>query len=525
MMHLVWTSGGQMSRLIQCRRHVRRRSQAALCEVLESRVLLSSGPYTFSSVAGFQGKTNGTEPQGLVMDDAGNLYGVTARGGSHNYGTIFKIAAGTTTIETLATFAGPTKVDPDNGISPRGNLVLDAAGNLYGITTGGGEFGKGTVWELPATASSMIVTLASFDGANGAYPFAGLVTDGAGNLFGTTVGSRHKGDASTVFEVAVDPDNATNSTIEALAIFSYKDQLSGQLATYASGDSRGQLVVDSGNIFGTTERGGAKRLGSIFQISSDHTVTTLVSFIGRGQSALPSGTLLGDADGNLIGLSTSSGSSGRGGIFEFFRSSSTLTTLASFKGSDGTHPLGTLIMDDTGNLFGTTSTGGSKGRGTVFELPATSSAIMTLYSFQSSSAGAYSTGPLVLDPSGNLWGATYLGGKSNNKGTIFVLLNNVHLAITQQPTSVVSGAPFTLVVNIQDASNNLVPIANGKITVKVFSAPRGGRLLGTRTVSLVNGVATFSGLALKGVGDYTLEVLGNMLTTVMSVPITVTAAG
>ncbi len=510
-----------MSRLIQYPRHVRRRGQAALCEALESRVLLSGGPYTFSSVVGFQGKTNGTQPQGLVMDADGNLFGVTALGGERNYGTVFKIAAGTTTITTLATFTGPTADDPDNGISPRGDLVLDAAGNLFGITTGGGLYNRGTVFEVAATSSG-IITLASFNGTNGAYPYTGLVADSSGDLFGTTLGSRRKGDASTVFEVVVDPVNATASTIQTLAIFSYKDQLSGQLATYASGDNQGRLVVDNGAIFGTTERGGDHRLGSIFQIASDHTVTTLVSFVGRGQGSLPSGTLLSDAQGNLIGLTTSSGSSGRGSIFEFFSSSSTLTTLASFKGSNGSHPLGTLIMDGDGNLFGTTSLGGSKGHGTVFELPATSSSILTLYSFQGLSTGAYPTGPLVMDPAGNLWGATHLGGKSNNKGTIFALLNNVHLAITQQPTSVVSGAPFTLVVNILDAQFNLVPVANGKVTVKIFSGPRGGRLLGTRTVSLVNGVATFAGLALKGVGDYSLQISGSMLTPVVSDPITVT---
>jgi uncharacterized repeat protein (TIGR03803 family) len=496
-----------------------RRGRWAPCEALESRVLMSGGPYTFSSVAGFQGKADGREPQGLVMDDAGNLYGVTAQGGPSNYGTIFKIATGTTDITTLATFDGK-----DNGISPRGTLVLTNDGNLFGITTGGGEFGKGTVWELPATASSMIITLASFDGTNGAYPYAGLVADASDTLYGTTMGSHKAGNASTVFEVAINTDNLTASTITALATFSNKDQLSGQLATYASGDDKGLLVVDSGTIFGTTERGGNKRLGSLFQISSDHTVTTLVSFVGRGQGALPTGTLLSDAQGNLIGLTTTNGSSGRGGIFEFYSSSSTLTTLASFMGSNGSRPLGTLIMDEDGNLFGTTSTGGSRGLGTVFELSATSSSIVTLYSFQKSSTGAYPTGPLVLDSAGNFWGATYLGGQSNNKGSIFVLLNNVHMAITQQPTNVASGEPFTLVVAIQDAQNNLVPVANGKVTVKIFSAPHGGRLLGKRTVSLVNGVATFAGLALKGAGEYTLEVTGSMLTNVVSDPITVTVA-
>jgi uncharacterized repeat protein (TIGR03803 family) len=512
-----------------CRR-VRSRSRAALCEALESRVLLSAGPYTFSSVAGFQGKTNGTQPQGLVLDaDTGDFYGVTAKGGQYNYGTVFKIAAGTTTILTLASFAPSTQADPDNGLSPRGTLVRDDDGNLFGITTGGGLYNKGTIWEVPATASSMILTLASFDGVNGSYPYSGLVADGAGNLFGTTLGAKKKGYASTVFEFTV---GATANALTTLATFSYKEQV-GSLAT----DASGLLAVDEGgSIFGTTERGGTKKLGTLFEISSNHALTTLVSFVGKGPGTIPDGTLLMNAPGDFVGLATSGGRNGHGSIFEFFATSSTLTTLASFRGSNGSHPLGTLIRDASGNYFGTTSLGGSKDFGTVFEYFATSSTITTLYSFRGPTTGAYPTGPLVLDAAGNIWGTTFMGGKNKDKGSVFALLNNVHIALwafgppsvinttSNEPPVFVAGERFILIAKIRDAGGDFVPVANGQLTVKVLSGPRGAKLNGTRTVSLTNGVATFSDLLLKVPGVYTLEISGNMLTSFETDPFTVTLA-
>jgi uncharacterized repeat protein (TIGR03803 family) len=116
----------------------------------------------------------------LVRDAQGNLYGAAQTGGANGRGTVWELKVGSSTITPLASFDGT------NGSEPRGGLVRDAQGNLYGTTRGGGAGDLGTVWELKA-GSSTITALASFDGANGSESTGGLVRDAQGNLYGTAV--------------------------------------------------------------------------------------------------------------------------------------------------------------------------------------------------------------------------------------------------------------------------------------------------------------------------------------------------
>jgi len=533
---------------MQSRRHRSSHLHGAVLEALEPRVLLS---YTFASIASFQSSVSGSQPQGLVLDGAGYLFGVTATGGAKGYGTVFKIDTHTNQLTTLASFPGPAVASPNGGISPKGNLVIDN-GNLYGTTVGGGEFGKGTVFEVAGIATagtgSTITTVASFDGVNGSYPFMGLVVDTSGNFFGTSLGSSKKGFASTVWELPKDGD-----TITALVTFKSTDQLAGDLAT----DATGKLAVDSShNIFGTTARGGAKGLGSVFQISltsftgTQHTFSTLASFDNTKSNTYgvdPTGTLLRQSDGSLVGTTASGGSSGDGTIFAAVPgtgSTYSIVTKAPFKGTSasGIHPLGTLIMDN-GNLFGVTATGGSKGYGTVFELAAgTASTITTLHPFTTISNGVNPTGPLVLDAQGNFWGATYLGGaKSHNSGTIFELQNvpaeasqspvaqaapatdaGLHLVITQCPAHVGSGKAFTLVVKVEDAQGHVMTTVHSAVTLTLATGSVAGAFQGTRTLNFVKGGAKFMGLILRGQGTYSIEAKGLALAGALSGAITVT---
>ena len=502
-----------MARLIQSRRRSRNLPHAALCEALEPRMLLTA--YTFSSIASFTGSVSGFQPQGLVMDGAGNLFGVTAQGGAKGYGTVFKIATGSGTITTLASFTGKNGI----GISPRGSLVLDAQGNLFGTTVGGGAFGKGTIFEVAAGTASTITTVASFDGVNGSDPFGGLVVDAAGNFFGTSLGSSQAGFHSSVWELA-----AGAGSITLLATFKPQNYLTGALA-----------IDSSGNIFGTTARGGTKSLGSVFELSGTaHTLTTLASFTGANGSA-PTGTLLLDAQHDLIGTTANGGGSGDGTIFEIpATASSTIHTLATFTGSNGAHPLGTLIEDGVGNIFGVAAAGGSKGYGTVFERAAgTANTLTTLFSFTGESTGANPSGPLVLDAQGNFWGATFLGGaQSHNAGTVFELSPAVagmaasaaappHLVITQQPASIGSGKSFTLVVKVEDAAGNVVTTVNSTATLTLASGPATGAFKGTHTMKFVKGAAHIANLSLIGKGVYALQVEGDALGGALSKVITV----
>jgi uncharacterized repeat protein (TIGR03803 family) len=234
----------------------------------------------------------------MVLDPQGNLFGTTSGGGANNLGTVFQIAAGSSTIITLASFNGPE----GGSRLPYGGLARDAQGNLFG-TTIGGISGPGTVFELVA-GSNTITTLAPFNGTNGSYPQGRVILDAQGNLFGTTAngGAFNRG---TVWELA-----AGSNTITTLASFN---------GTNGAGPEAGVILDAQGNLFGTTQFGGANNLGTVFQIAAG---------------------------------------------------SNTITTRASFNGTNGALPFGELVLDAQGNLFGTTSGGGAFGRGTVFELTA-----------------------------------------------------------------------------------------------------------------------------------------------------------
>jgi uncharacterized repeat protein (TIGR03803 family) len=198
---------------------------------------------TLNVVASFDG-TNGQYPRaGLIADTAGNLYGTTERGGTDNDGTIFKLPAGSTTIDSLASFNGT------NGSLPLGGLAIDSTGALYGTAEGGGSSSDGTIFKLPS-GSSTIAALASFSGTNGDHPYAG-VTDIGGTLYGTTELGGSSSDGN-VFKLPSGSSSITN-----LASFD-GDNGSEPVAT---------MIADSaGDLYGTTGYGGVDGDGEILRL-------------------------------------------------------------------------------------------------------------------------------------------------------------------------------------------------------------------------------------------------------------------
>jgi len=364
----------------------------------------AAGNYTLTTLASFNGP-NGDTPNGdLLRDSQGKLFGITARGGANDQGTVFALAAGSGTVTTLASFNSTNGSGPDS-------VVRDAQGNLYGTTFQGGAFNQGTVFAL-AAGSNTLTTLASFNGANGSLPQAqgGLVLDAQGNLFGTTGLGGVFNDGSpfgqgTVFALA-----AGSNSITTLVSFNGPN---GQYP-YAG------LVRDAqGNLYGTTEDGGANGVGTVFKLAAgSNTLTTLASFNGTTGKD-PRSRLVLDAQGNLLGTTLVGGAFNRGTVFELAAGSNTLTTLASFNGTNGFGSETGLVLDAQGNLYGTTTVGGANDRGTVFELAAGSNTLTTLASFNGANGSQPVTG-LVLDAQGNLYGATARGG-ANDRGTVFEL--------------------------------------------------------------------------------------------------------
>jgi uncharacterized repeat protein (TIGR03803 family) len=285
---------------------------------------------------------------GLIADASGNLYGTTSQGGANGQGTVFRVAAGSYALTTLAWFAAHPAA------SFRGGLVADASGNLYGTTIVGGPNDVGIVYELLA-GTNTLATLATFSGNNGSgpMPWGSLIIDTSGNVYGTT-GSGGAYGYGTVFKVA-----AGTRALTTLASFNGSD---------GSYPWAGLIADTSGNLYGTTTRGGTYGYGTVFKVAAGtHTLTALASFNGSNGSD-PTCSLIADAAGNLYGTTELGGANDYGTVFKVDAVTHAVTTLVSFDGTNGKWPVANLIADANGNLYGTTVGGGIKGLGTLFEL-------------------------------------------------------------------------------------------------------------------------------------------------------------
>jgi uncharacterized repeat protein (TIGR03803 family) len=247
---------------------------------------------TFQVLASFVG-TNGESPStGLIQSKDGNIYGVSEFGGDYGFGTAFKMTLnGELTV--LASFA-QTNLDPMSG------LVEASDGNFYGTTRLGGEAGEGSVYRL--TSSGVLTTMASFYFTNGYWPAAGLVQASDGYLYGTTIGTL-SGPNGTVFRIS------TNGELTTLMIF--------QGITDPNGSSPlAELIQASdGNLYGTTIRGGAHGMGTVFKISPDGAFSSIYSFSGTNDGVNPRAALVQANDGNLYGETSAGGYRRSGNIF------------------------------------------------------------------------------------------------------------------------------------------------------------------------------------------------------------------
>lgn len=355
--------------------------------------------------------TDGANPvASLIQDSAGNLYGTTQSGGL-GFGVVFEVPKNGPE-KVLYSFTGGA-----DGYSPEGTMALDPAGNLYGTTISGGASGSGVVFKLDANGNETV--LYNFTGAaDGGGPYAGLIRDSKGNLYGTTAGGgktrKCRGGCGVVFEV----DPAGAETV--LHSFSGPDG-----ALPYSG-----LTRDSaGNLYGVTTQGGASGYGVVFEVvKKTGKEKVLYSLTGGTDGALPYGTLVRNSAGDLYGVAAQGGSAngtaGYGVVFEVPENAPEKVLYTFTGGADGGMPIGSLVADPAGNLYGTTNLGGiasgSSGYGVVFELPVNAPA-MVLYRFTGGADGAYPYGGMVLDSTGDLYGTTFQGGTAND-GVVFKLI-------------------------------------------------------------------------------------------------------
>ncbi len=313
------------------------------------------------------------------------------------------------------------------------------------------------VWMLGLNAITCPKTLAqtfsvvhSFTGGtDGANPLAGLTIDSSGNLYGTASSGGDFGEGA-VFKF--------NPAGKETVLYSFKGGTDGA-------DPEGGLILIGGNLYGTTTAGGTSDQGTVFEITSTGKESVLHSFTLKADGANPQAGLTTDAAGNLYGTTFAGGKAGNGVVFKLIRPASatgvwTEEVLHSFgSDGDGANPVAGVTFDAAGNLYGTTSAGGASGDGAVFRLtPSTSGwTEELLHSFAMESDGGVPYAGIILDSSGNLYGAATAGGQGGSEGggTVFKLT----------PSS--SGWKFTVIYRlsgwgISGSFRNLL-LASGRI--------------------------------------------------------------
>jgi len=364
---------------------------------------------------------DGNQPDGsLVSDSSGaHLYGTTYYGGTNNLGTVYELAnsGGTWTQTVLYSFLGASNSD---GAYPFAGLAMDTAGNLYGATQNGGASSQGTVFELAKSGGTWKETvLHTFDnigGDDGSYPYGRLNFDAAGNLYGTTQqGGKFGG--GIIFQLK---KSGTKFTYHVLHSF----------ATSASNSYQpyGGMVVDktNGYLYGTTYYGGVIwNVGSVYQlreVSGVWIYSVIYNFLGDSLGQYPYGDLATDSAGNLYGTTSTGGSFNLGEVFKLTLGKNntwTESVIHSFSGyanKDGANPYyNGITVDASGNVWGSTYQGGSSAGnnlnyGTVYKLAAGTYKESVLWSFGTSGDGYYPLHePIVVN--GKVYGTAYAGGQ------------------------------------------------------------------------------------------------------------------
>jgi len=379
---------------------------------------------TYTVLHDFTGADDGGTPFAALTPHASGFYGTTSTGGTRGLGTVYRFANSGDSWQLYVLYAFDGLDNLRDGIAPYAGLVIGDDGALYGTTHSGGQgngcpqrYGCGTVYRVKPGAAVAVwdeAVLLGFGNTDGSNPDRGaLVFDRSGNLYGTTRSGGADSDG-TIFEMT-----STRGIWRETVLHSFN-------GSDGASPLSGVAFDEQGNLYGTTSAGGANNLGEVYRMqrsNSGWTEDVLYSFTGGADGSIPVAGLILDASGNLYGATQSGGEAGGGAVFELSPSPNgnwNLTTLAALPGSSSGGPASSLVMDASGNLYGTTSGDGSLLSGSVFKLTRSNGAwsYRSLHDFTGGADGGTPYSSLVLDADGNLYGTASAGG-AYGEGVIF----------------------------------------------------------------------------------------------------------
>ncbi|MGH9500706.1 MAG: choice-of-anchor tandem repeat GloVer-containing protein [Terriglobales bacterium] len=370
-------------------------------------LLTPAFPQTYQVIYNFtgQGSDGATPYGGPILDRAGNLYGTTYLGGEWGSGSVYRLAPDGSSWKYTSLYSLKGGMD---GAGPAfGSLANFANRALLGTTEGGGTFG--TVFAVCACPKKEAVLHNFGTGADGAQPIGGVVLDAAGNFYGTTSLGGDSGNG-TVYGAKRSGDHWTEKV----------------LYSFGSGNDAvnpvaGVTLDAHGNLYGTTPSGGDFGVGTIYKLTrsgSTFTESILYSFQGLDDGQNPVGGVIFDKAGNLYGATFDGGINGGGTVYQLSPSGA-FSVLYSFTGGYG-GPYNKLTLAANGSIYSITNGEGANGLGSVFKLaPGKSGWTFTdLYDFVGGAAGALPYGAVAVDASGNVFGTAVVGG-TNNQGVVF----------------------------------------------------------------------------------------------------------
>ena len=368
---------------------------------------------TLTVLHGFSASENavgGSEPfAGITFDQQGRIYGTTYYGGSHANGVVYRLVHqgegwGLSPIYSFGTLGS------HDGIYPEARVVFGPDGLLYGTTSYGGAEGYGTVFSLRPPATTCTTTLCPWvetilysftGGADGGYPqFGDLVFDPAGNIYGTTYGGGSSREG-VVFKLARSGSGWTESVVW---------NFGGSVGCCPYG---GVTLDTAGNLYGTTE-------GTVYKLSptqSGWSETTLYDF--TGENGAGAGAPIMDAHGNLFGI-TGGLDGGIAVAYELTLQTGWSFSLLQDFGNEYLAPVAPPTFDSQGNLYGPVPTIGQAFAGEIFKLmPSGNQWIYSsFYQFDNCDDPCVPVGAVIFDASGNMYGTTLAGGAGGG-GTVW----------------------------------------------------------------------------------------------------------